>query len=371
MGLYRMSSSPYWWYSFMLNGKQVCRSSKQTDKKQAKKIFEHERSQFVLGEKTGVLKPIKLKELIQTYLNDYSKGRKRSYADDVSISKRVLAHFGENVMAAEVSRADIERYMTLRRQKQVNGHALSPSTVNLEVAFLRAVYNKAIEWQLVKLTPCAGIKLFSTADRARLRHITPDEQQRLLAACPPLLRRMVLVALRTGARQGEILGLRWEDLDPAKGIVKFPRTKNGRVRYVPLHADLAELFNAMPKVGEWVFPYEPVKGSLRRLSEGRDTGPAIWDGALRSQWEQALAETGITDFRFHDLRHTVASDLAMKGASLQAIAAILGHATTRMSERYAHLTPNYVGVSLALLPSLGDKGENGNRGKTPDPMAAA
>jgi len=80
-------------------------------------------------------------------------------------------------------------------------------------------------------------------------------------------------------------------------------------------------------------------------------------------WEKSLATAGIQDFRFHDLRHTTASQLAMRGASLQAIAAILGHSSTRMAERYSHLSPAHVSATLALLPSLSKKAPGNRAGK--------
>lgn len=357
MGIYKHPNSPYWYYSFTIHGKSVCKSSKVTDKKLAKKIFEHERSQFVLGEKTGEVRPVKLKDLINDFL-EYGKVHKRSYWDDVSISRRVLEYFGENVMADEVGRESVEKFMAFRKQKIVGDHPISGGTINLEVMFIKAVYNRELKAKRprVKHNPTTGVKLFDTRDRARTRHLTPDEQRRLLDACAsaPMLRRIVLTALRTGLRQNEILALKWRDIDPTSGMVKITRTKSGKPRFVPLHADLVEMLNSLPRASEYVFPYMQKPGE-RGLGEGNKQGHAVWDGALRQAWDRALATAGIKDFRFHDLRHTVASDLAMKGASLQAIAAILGHATTRMSERYAHLSPNFVGATLALLPSLTPK----------------
>jgi integrase len=146
-------------------------------------------------------------------------------------------------------------------------------------------------------------------------------------------------------RQSEILNIRWRDIDAVRYQVTIPKSKGGGKRYIPLHNDVAEIFSQMPRTGEYVF-------------QGPKAGPIFWDGPLRTQWEKALVSACITDFRFHDLRHTTASQLAMRGASLQAIAAILGHSSTRMAERYAHLSTTHISDTLALLPSLSKKAQD-------------
>jgi integrase len=343
MGLYRQEGSPYWNYRFSLKGRRIFGSTKQTDKKLAQRIYQHERAQYVLGEKTHEVQPVKLKVLIDEYLENYSRTHKRSYSDDVSIKNRVLSHFGD-CMASEVTEQSIERYKAVRRQKKIGGKGktVSGSTVNREINFLKGVFTKAIAWKRVKDNPVKGVSLFNEKDRARVRYLTQDEQERLLKMAPPDLRRLILVALRTGARRGEILNMRWADVDFVTNQITLPKTKNGKKRYIPLHGDVAELLSKMPRTGDYVF-------------QDNNGKPMKWSGHRDKIWGKTIASAEITDFNFHDLRHCVASTLAMRGASLQAIAAILGHSSTRMSERYAHLSPNHISATLALLPSLAGK----------------
>ena len=352
MGLYKQTGSPFWNYRFSLRGTRISGSTKATDLKVAKKIYEHERAQYVLGEKTHEVRPIKLKELIGDYL-EYSKANKRSYRDDVSLSGRVLAHFGD-CMAQEVTQQAVERYKAIRRQKKVGkgtgAHLLSGSTINRELAFLKVVFSKAVTWKKAKNNPVLGVRFFNEREKSRVRYLNQHEQENLLAVCPPELRRIVLIALRTGARQSEILSIRWCDVDPVTNQLTIPKSKGGGRRHIPLHGDVAELLSQMPRTGEYVF-------------QGRNAGPVVWDGALRTTWEKSLVTAGIQDFRFHDLRHCVGSQLAMRGASLQAIAAILGHGSTRMSEKYSHLSPTFVSATLALLPSLSKKAPDNRAGK--------
>ena len=152
----------------------------------------------------------------------------------------------------------------------------------------------------------------------------------MLEACQtsrnPYLHTIVVLALATGARRGELLGLRWPDVDLKRATLAFQETKNGERRAVPLTGQALALMGQHAKV--------------RRL----DTVLVFPDatgkkpGGIREAFEGAVKRAGIVDFRFHDLRHTAASYLAMSGASLAEIAEVLGHKTLAMVKRYAHLS---------------------------------
>ena len=165
--------------------------------------------------------------------------------------------------------------------------------------------------------------------RGSVRFLSDEERQRLLAACQvsknTSLYTIVVLALATGGRQQELLTLCWPDVDLKRGAVTFHHTKNGERRALPLtghalalmrqHAQVRHLDTAL------VFPSTSTK--RRRI---------------RDAWEYAIERANIADFRFHDLRHTFASYLAMNGASLLEIAEALGHKSLAMVKRYAHLT---------------------------------
>jgi len=137
----------------------------------------------------------------------------------------------------------------------------------------------------------------------------------------------VVLALSTGMRQGEILGLRWPAVDLTAGRITLHETKNDERRVVPLASKALELLKSHAKVRrldtDLLFPGK-VKHSVPM--------------DLRTPWETALKKAGIEDFHFHDLRHSCASYLAMNGASLAEIAEVLGHKTLAMVKRYAHLS---------------------------------
>src|SRR5437660_1453571 len=118
MGLYRQKGSHFWNYRFSFRGRRVFGTTKQRDKKLAQKVFDHERAELILGKKTGELRPIKLGDLINAYL-EFSKVHNRSHEDNVSISKRVQAFFGTEIPAGEVTQALVEKYQAYRRAMKV------------------------------------------------------------------------------------------------------------------------------------------------------------------------------------------------------------------------------------------------------------
>jgi len=160
--------------------------------------------------------------------------------------------------------------------------------------------------------------------------MSDEERQRLLAACQesrnPYLYTVTVLALATGARRGELLGLHWADVNLIQGQLAFWDTKNGEIRAVPLSGFALEVLRQHAKVRrlgvQLVFP-DP---------------SGIRPYRIRDAFENAVKRAGIADFHFHDLRHSAASYLAMSGASLAEIAAVLGHKTLAMVKRYAHLS---------------------------------
>jgi integrase len=140
----------------------------------------------------------------------------------------------------------------------------------------------------------------------------------------------VILALSTGARKGELLSLHWSDIDLKRGILTFRETKNGETRAVPVPGYALTVLTQHTKIRRFdtslVFP--------------NSTGEKPLD--IRDAWEYAVERAGISDFRFHDLRHSAASYLAMGGASLAEIAEVLGHKTLQMTKRYTHLTESHI-----------------------------
>jgi integrase len=184
--------------------------------------------------------------------------------------------------------------------------------------------------------------------QGRVRFLSDDERDRLLNACKdsmnPYLYSVVVLALSTGMRQGEIMNLTWNAVDFANKRIILEKTKNGERRTVYLAGKALELLQALKKQkvrridNNLVFPG----------THALNLGPA----SLRTAWLSALKKAGVTDFKFHDLRHSAASYLAMDGASLIDIAAVLGHKTLAMVKRYSHLSETHV---KGVIESMNEK----------------
>ena len=166
--------------------------------------------------------------------------------------------------------------------------------------------------------------------RGRVRFLSDDEREKLLAACKESDNRflyiVVVLALSTAARKMELLGLKWQDVDLTRKSIILHETKNDDRRVLPLQGHALSLMldcSKIRKLGcDYVFPSD-------KKCQPID---------IRTAWENAIKRAEIEDFRFHDLRHSAASYLAMNGASIAEIAEILGHKTLQMVKRYAHLS---------------------------------
>jgi integrase len=216
------------------------------------------------------------------------------------------------------------------------------------------------EWGWLEDSPMRKVSSL-TEPRGRVRFlgedtISPDgetidgERTRLLKACQessnPYLYPVVVLALSTGMRQGEIMGLSWDDVDLHQGRITLHETKNGERRVVPLVGKALELLKEHAKVRRIGTPLLfPGKVKMHRPGEVATYKPID----LRAPWLAALKAAGIEDFRFHDLRHSTASYLAMNGASLAEIAEVLGHKTLQMVKRYAHLSEAHTASVVARM----------------------
>jgi len=247
---------------------------------------------------------------------------------------RVLAwarEFGSRPLG-QIARAEIEDW---RREKMMR---CRPATINRDLSRLRRMFSLAVEWELLEESPMAGIR-FLRENNARTRYLSLQECQRLIASCiAPHIRALVGVALHSGMRLGEILNLRWYDLDFASGFILVRDSKNGESRHVPMDATLSALFRAYPHR----------LGTDLVFSSSR--GGRIVD--VRTGFQNACKRAELTDLHFHDLRHTFASQFVMAGGDLYILKEILGHKSPAMAARYAHVSPTYLIKSIDRMNTL-------------------
>jgi integrase len=222
----------------------------------------------------------------------------------------------------------------------------SGATLNRYMVAISAVFTWAIEQRLTPkgwAHPCRGIKRMSEPD-GRVRFLDASERARLFEACRasqyPRLFAMALMALKTGARRGELLSLTWRDVDLDKALARLGRSKNGDRRTLVLLPDVIEALR-------------PFKSSdLDRYVFGSVRSKYQVPTSIDSAWRDAVARAKIRNFKFHDLRHCCASYMAQAGESLNVIAEVLGHRKLDMTRRYSHLTTQT--KASAMLRSLGE-----------------
>ena len=286
-------------------------------------------------------------DLIDRYLADVLPAKK-----DTAAPARQLAWWKNRIghlMLADVTPAVLsEARDSLLREPTDWSHAKrkgtsprSPSTVNRYMAAISHPFTVAVrEWQWMESNPMSRVPK-GKEPRGRVRYLDDAERERFLEACrrssQHLLYPAVVLSMSTGGRQGEILSLKWKDIDLKRGVITLHETKNDERRAVPLTGHALEVIRILrtehPTVFDWVFPGQ---GGRKPID-------------LRVPFVKALKEAGITDFRWHDLRHCTASYLAMNGASLAEIAAVLGHKQLDMVRRYAHLSPQHAAGVVARM----------------------
>jgi len=250
---------------------------------------------------------------------DFSKTNKKSWTRDRTSINNLMAFFG-GMELGEITSLMIEQYKAQRKDK------VKPGTVNRELSCLKHMFTKAIEWGRAKESPAKTVKLLKENNK-RLRYLTTEEIQRLISACSPHLKPIVITALNTGMRKREILDLKWEDIDFHREIIFVKNTKNNEWREIPMNKVLVETLKNVKKHLDSDYVFCNIIGRPF--------------GNVRKSFDSALKLSGIEDFLFHDLRHTFASHLVMSGADLITVKELLGHKSIRMTLRYAHLSPSH------------------------------
>lgn len=203
---------------------------------------------------------------------------------------------------------------------------VKPATVNRELACLKHLYNKAIDWGLVEQNPLKKVKLLKEPP-GRIRYLSKEEIERLIANSSKHLKPIVIIALNTGLRKSEILNLKWDDIDFRNGYITVQQTKNNEKRVIPMNQTIRQILKELRRENDYLFPIKDCKKSFKT----------------------ALIKSGIKDFRFHDLRHTFASYLAMSGCNLKTIQELMGHKDIKMTMRYAHLSKAHLEEAVEKL----------------------
>lgn len=274
-----------------------------------------------------------LKETIDRYIKSVLPSKKLNSQKDQTTQ---LQWWSDNIgymSLADVMPAIVAEHRDKLAQGKTPRGDRTNATVNRYLAVLSHLFTVSVkEWGWAHENPVLKVTRLKEP-RGRVRFLSDDERTRLLEACKKseseYLFTVVVLALSTGARKMEILGLKWRDVDLSRGVITLYETKNGECRVLILRSLALELMKQHSKIRalncDLVFPAKSFEKPID----------------LTTPWETALKRADINDFRFHDLRHSAASYLAMSGASIAEIAEVLGHRTFSMTKRYTHLSDSH------------------------------
>jgi len=266
-----------------------------------------------------------------------TKARKRTLKKDERVLKHLNSVFGADTALADLTASRISEYKAKRLATKLGKpqaeRLLTAAAVNRPLALLRHLLRTAHEeWEVLPAVPKIRLE---KEPQGRLRWLTEDEIRKLLEACDKSrnrdLRAAVILAINTGLRRSELLGLTWDRVDLSRGVVRLEVTKSGKRREVPLNAEsYAALVGLSPKEG----------------------GPVFRKQSLRKAYENAVSNAKLDDVNFHTLRHTFASWAVMRGVSLKELQDLLGHSSLAMTMRYAHLAPERLRSAVTRLEGL-------------------
>jgi len=341
--LFKRAGSPFWYVRFRgAGGNRIKRSTGTTDRTEAEELEGKWRLEVRQQRLWGVQPSYTFDEMMLRYLRE-TQGTKRSAERDAWTTRHLQRFFSGRVVN-QLKRADVREYIAMRKREGVKG-----ATVNREIGLLSSALNRARhEWDWEIANPARGMR--QPEGEGRKVFLTREQFAALVAAAEaqkraPYLADLVAVAVMTGCRKGELLGLEWSRVDLHANVLRLGAgdTKAGKGRLVPLNSEAraavlrrANFRASFVPDGRWVFC-------------GKD-GERI--ASVKSSFGRALQAVGLEDVHFHDLRHTCGSWLAQAGVPEGHIAQVLGHSTVRMTERYAHLAPANARAAVEKLEGV-------------------
>jgi integrase len=281
-------------------------------------------------------------ELCDRFMAEHSSRKRSGYGDSRLIEQWVRPEIGK-FKVAEVDCADVERL-----HRKISGR--TPIRANRTIALLSTMFSDAIRWSMRADNPCRGVK--RNPENARSRYLTENELARLMAALNAYPHKGAAAAIKllimTGSRRREVLRAEWSQLDLRRKEWVKPGeiTKSKKTHRVPLSAPVLALLNEMREsaTSKWLFP-------------GNVEGQPLQ--TILRPWLHVRKAAGLEGLRLHDLRHSFASALASRGASLQLIGELLGHRAIATTQRYAHLSDDALQQAVERVGEVVTAAERG------------
>jgi integrase len=260
------------------------------------------------------LERVTLRELIERYRDNVTIRKRRAETEKIVLN----AFLRDPICDHPISRLTTVHFAEYRDQRL---KTVKPSTLRRELGTIGHLFTVArIEWGLpIKRSPLADLRIEGTQDR-RERRLRPGEWERLMEAAKsrrnPHVIPIIILAVETGMRRGEILAMKWEHFDQGTRSLLIPETKNGHARIIPLSSSAMSLLLELSREGDRIFPMAP--------------------NAFRLSWQRVRDRAGLHGLHFHDLRHEAVSRFFERGLTIPEVALVSGHRDARMLFRYAH-----------------------------------
>ncbi len=326
--IFKRKPDGVYYIDYHFKGRRLRESTGTKSRKEAEKCLHSRMGEVVQGKfkLESVDRIPHFKEFSVKYM-EWAKENKRSWERDFYSLKNLLPVFGDKKLA-EIHPFHVESYK-IQRKSQVK-----PATVNREVALLKRILNLAIVWRVIQANPIRDVKLLKEP-RIHEAFLSEVETSKLIEACKIPLKWIVITALHTGMRRGEILNMKWENINLKAGYITITETKNGEIRHVPLNQTMKKMIAGLPRISNFVFAK-------------KDGSAYAW---INRSWRNAKVKADI-NCRFHDLRHTYASHLVMNGVDLMTVKELLGHKTLAMIQRYAHLSGDHKQRAVEKLDNV-------------------
>ena len=337
MAIYQKESTGDYYVDLYVDGRRK-RWKVGASKRQAELVESKLKVEIVEGKYMDIKKDsgITFTEFADRYIQEHSKVENKSWYEDENRMKLLKSEFGNRPLSS-IETKDIVQFKTkLLTRKKGPGKELRPATINRYLMLLRGMYSRAIEWGIFhQVNPCQRVKALKE-NNEKNRYLSIEEIQQLLAQCKDELADVVEFALSSGMRAGEIVGLKWVDVDFKLGLIYVRRSgktsyspKSGKNRVVPMNGGSRRVLlnRSEMRTDEFVF-------------ESRH-----WEGYKAAVVRANLNPPGTPEIDkvvFHTLRHSFASHLAIKGVDLYRIAKLLGNTFQVVEKRYAHLQPKHL-----------------------------
>jgi len=333
VGVYKRGN--YWYIDYRHRGRR-CRRKISRSKKVAELALKDVEVKIARGEYLGIYeeKKITFSEFAEEFMSwvetNTSEGTTRVYGN--TIRAHLVPFFGDRYLS-QVAKKDVEDYKTERAK------LVKPITLNNEIALLRGMFRRAVEWQYTTQNPTQGVKQLKVPAK-KPRFLSREEAAQLLDFAPDDWKALIAAGLYAGLRAGELVNLQWEDVNLRNRTITVQskddwQTKNRKVRAIPISSKLLICLQKHPRhiSSPYVFCWPD------------GTKYSYLDNKFRSM----VRRVGLIGVTAHTLRHTFASWLVMEGVDLATVQKLLGHSDITMTMVYAHLAPDHLKTAVERL----------------------